>query len=436
MKIHRIAILFFIIFLVLFQLVFAQQIPQKKVLSIDECIKIALKNNYLVRSSYENHLAAGAEVVSARSRLLPNISTSAGWTRNDEERFIYTEGINPYYSRDFYDYGLRLSQSIFNGGYNWANLSNARSRERGALADYELSQQAITLQVKQDCYALLKAKTLLEVQRDAVKRSEEQMNMAKARYDLGSASMSDYLKAKVQLGNDNLALITAENSLKLAQANLNNDLGIDLDPPVDVAAELEYQKLELDVNQVIKQRLNVHPEIKKVDSKVSQAKSGVAMARSALLPSVSFSGSYSWSDAKTPDSWSGWKMNDSWRIGISVGLNVFDGFQNIANIQRGKAYLRSAEENYEQKKRDVELEIRQAYLAVKEAEQKIEVTEEALKAAEQDLKLTQEKYNLGAASMLELLDADISYKTAKNNEVNALYDYNLAVARFEKAIGK
>lgn len=436
MRIHKIAIVFFTIFLFLPLLVFAQQIPQKKVLSIDECIKIALKNNYLVRSSYEEHRVAEAEVVSARSRLLPNISTSAGWTRNDEERFIYTEGINPYYSRDFYDYGLRLNQSIFNGGYNWANLNSARARERGAKADYKLSQQSVTLQIKQDCYELLKAKTLLDVQRDAVKRSEEQMNMAKARYDLGSASMSDYLKAKVQLGNDNLALITAENSLKLAQANLNNDLGMDLDPPVDVAAELEYQKLDLDVDQVISQRLDMHPEIRKVESQVSQAKSGVAMARSALLPSVAFSSSYSWSDAKTPESWSGWKMNDSWRIGISIGLNIFDGFQSIANIQRGKAYLRSSEENYEQKKRDVELEIKQAYLAVNEAEQKIEVTQEALKAAEQDLKLTQEKYNLGAASMLELLDADVSYKTAKNNEVNALYDYNLAVARFEKAIGK
>ncbi|MGB2696288.1 MAG: TolC family protein [Candidatus Zixiibacteriota bacterium] len=436
MRIHKIAIVFLIIFLFLSQLVLAQQIPTKGVLSIDECIKIALKNNYLVRSSYEGHRAAEAEVVSARSRLLPNISTSAGWTRYDEERFIYTEGINPYYSRDFYNYGLRLNQSIFNGGYNWANLNNARAREKGAYSDYKLSQQAVTLQIKQDCYELLKAKTLLDVQRDAVKRSEEQINMAKARYDLGSASLSDYLKAKVQLGNDNLALITAENSLKLAQANLNNDLGMDLDPPVDVAAELEYQKLDLDVDQVIKQKLEVHPEIKKVESQVSQAKSIVTMARSALLPSVSFSSSYSWSDAKTPDSWSGWKMNDSWRVGITVGLNIFDGFQSLGNIQRGKASLRSTEESFKQKKRDVELEIRQAYLAVKEAEQKIEVTQEALKAAEQDLKLSQEKYNLGAASMLELLDAGVSYKTVKNNEVNSLYDYNLAVARFEKAIGK
>jgi TolC family type I secretion outer membrane protein len=436
MKIYKILIVSVISLLFLYPSIFAQQIPQKKVLSIDECIKIALKNNYLVRSSYENHLAAGAEVVSARSRLLPNISTYTGWTRYDEERFIYVEGRNPYYSRDFYNYGLRLSQSIFNGGYNWANLNNSRAREKGTKADYKLSQQAVALQIKQDCYELLKAKTLLDVQRDAVKRSEEQMNMAKARYDLGSASLSDYLKAKVQLGNDNLALITAENSLKLAQANLNNDLGLDLDPPVDVAAELEYKKLDADIHQVIQQKLEAHPEIRKAESMVNQGKSGVNMARSALLPSISFDGSYSWSDGRTPDSWSDWKVNDSWRIGISVSLNIFDGFQNIANIQRGKAYLRSSEENYEQKKRDVELEIRQAYLAVKEAEQKIEVTQEALKAAEQDLKLTQEKYNLGAASMLELLDADVSYKTAKNNEVNALYDYNLAVARFEKAIGK
>jgi outer membrane protein TolC len=436
MRINKIAIVFFIISLFLYPSIFAQQIPQKKALTIEECIKIALKNNYLVRSSYEVHRAAEAGVVSARSGLLPNISTYTGWTRYDAEKFIYVEGRDPYFSRDFYDYGLRLNQSIFNGGYNWANLNNARAGEKGAYADYQLSQQAVVLTIKQDCYELLKAETLLDVQKDAVKRSEEQMNMAKARYDLGSASLSDYLKAKVQLGNDNLALITAENSLKLAQANLNNALGIDLNPPVDVSAELGYQKLDVDLNQVIQQKLGVHPEIRKAESLVNQAKSGINMARSALLPSISFDGNYSWSDGRTPESWANWKVNDSWRIGITIGLNIFDGFQSIANIQRGKAGLRSAEENLEQKKRDVELEIRQAYLAVREAEQKIEVTQEALKAAEQDLKLTQEKYNLGAASMLELLDAGVSYKTVKNNEVNALYDYNLAVAWFEKAMGK
>ncbi len=436
MRIHKIAIVFFTIFLFLPLLVFAQQIPQKRVLTIDECIEIALRNNYQIRASHEAHRAAEAEVVGARSRLLPNVSTYTGWTRYDAEKFIYVEGRDPYFSRDFYNYGLRLSQSIFNGGYNWANLNNARARERGAYADYQFSQQTVALKIKQDCYELLKAKTLLDIQKDAVKRSEEQMNMAKARYDLGSASLSDYLKAKVQLGNDNLALITAENSLKLAQANLNNDLGMDLDPTVDVSAELGYQKLDVNLHQVIQQRLGVHPEIRKVESLVNQAKSGINMARSALLPSISFDGNYSWSDGRAPDSWSSWKVNDSWRIGITIGLNVFDGFQSIANIQTGKASLRSAEESLKQKKRDVELEIRQAYLAVKEAEQKIEVTQEALKAAEQDLKLTQEKYNLGAASMLELLDAGVSYKTVKNNEVNALYDYNLAVAWFEKAMGK
>jgi outer membrane protein len=436
MGFRKFGIVFFLSLLVLFQLALAQKVPQKGALTIEECIKIALKNNYLVRSSYEVHRAAEADVVSARSRLLPNISTYTGWTRYDAEKFIYVEGRDPYFSRDFYNYGLSLSQSIFNGGYNWANFNSARAGEKGAYADYKLSQQAVALTIKQDCYELLKAKTLLDVQKDAVKRSEEQMNMAKARYDLGSASLSDYLKAKVQLGNDNLALITAENSLKLAQANLNNDLGIDLLSPVDVAAELTYQKLEVDIEQVIKQRLGLHPDIGKAESMVNQAKSNISMARSALLPSISFGGSYSWSDGRTPDSWSDWKVNDSWRIGISVGLNIFDGFQSLANIQKGKANLRSADENLNQKKRDVELEIRQSYLAVREAEQKIEVTDEALKAAEQDLKLTQEKYNLGAASMLELLDANVSFKTAKNNQVDALYDYNLAVARFEKAIGK
>ena len=220
-------------------------------LTIDECIKIALKNNYLIRSSREQHRAAETDVVGARANFLPNIYTYTGWNRYHEEIPFWPEGRLPYQSRDSYNYGLGVEQSIFNGGYNWANFNLARAREKETYAAYRLSQQAITLKIKEDCYAMLKAKMLMDVQKDAVKRSEEQINMAKARYDLGSASLSDYLKAKVQLGSDNLALITLENNLKLAQANLNNDLGIDLEPPVDVAAELEYQRLKVDIGQMI-----------------------------------------------------------------------------------------------------------------------------------------------------------------------------------------
>ena len=82
------------------------------------------------------------------------------------------------------------------------------------------------------------------------------------------------------------------------------------------------------------------------------------------------------------------------------------------------------------------LELKQAYLNVEEARQTIDLTEQKQASASEDLDLVQEKYNLGSASILELLDAEVSFKQAESDRVQALYDFNLAVAQFEKAVGR
>jgi len=260
--------------------------------------------------------------------------------------------------------------------------------------------------------------------------------MAKARYDLGAASLSDYLKAKVQLGNDSLTLITNENNVKLAEAALNSLLGLDVNTPLEINARLEYTKLDADVEQETRKALESHPQIDKARMGVNQAHSGLTVARSANYPDISFGWGYNWNNVRFPESINDWKKYVYWDMGINVRLNLFGGFLTTSQVRSAKAQVRLNKDNLEQNKRDLALAIKQADLLVKEGERKIQLTDDALKSAEEDLKLTQEKYNLGAASILDLLNANFSYKTAKNNQVQALYDYNLAVAQFEKATAR
>ena len=98
--------------------------------------------------------------------------------------------------------------------------------------------------------------------------------------------------------------------------------------------------------------------------------------------------------------------------------------------------MRAANEKLEQSKSDAALEVKQAYLDIEMYSKSILVTQQTVQSAEEDLNLVQEKYRLGAASILELLDGQVSFQTAKSNDVQALFNYNLAVAALERAIGK
>jgi len=412
----------------------AQEI-QKRVLTIDDCVNIALKNSFPARSAQENYQSARWGYLGGFSGLLPSLSVSSSWSRNSKEQLRFRLG-QLVSSRDNYSFRASLDQTIFNGGANYANYNLKRYGKSSAWDDLKLAEKSVALNVKQGCYDLLKAQMLYDVQKDAVGVSLQQLKMAKARYDLGAASLSDYLKAKVQLGNDSLTLITNENNVKLAEATLNSLLGLNVNTPLEINARLEYTKLETDVEQETRKALESHPQIDKARMGLNQSNSSLTLARSANYPSVSFFGDYSWSDIAFPKSSSEWKQFASWDIGVRVSLSIFDGFLTTSQVRSAKAQVRLNKDNLEQNKRDLALAIKQADLSVKEAERKIQLTDDALKSAEEDLKLTQEKYNLGAASILDLLNANVSYKTAKNNQVQALYDYNLAVAQFEKATAR
>jgi TolC family type I secretion outer membrane protein len=415
----------------------AQEI-QKRVLTVDDCVNIALKSSFPARSAQENYQSARWNFLGGWSGLLPRLDVSSIWFRYSRDILSFRLG-QVISSRDRYSFNLGLTQPVFDGGANFATYNLKRSTKKAAWDDLKLAEKSVALNVKQGCYDLLKAQALYDVQIDAVGKSIEQLKMAKARYDLGAASLSDYLKAKVQLGNDSLSLITYQNNVKIAEATLNSLLGLNVNTPLEVDARLEYKKLEADLEEETRKALEKHPQIDKAIQEENQAHSSLTIARSGNFPDISFQGNYSWSDIKLPEIKNfrrDWDLYDSWDIGIRVSMNIFDGFLTTSKVRSAKAQLSLTKESLEQSKRDLELEIKKAYLLVKGAEQKIQLTEDALKSAEEDLKLTQEKYNLGAASILELLDANVSYKTAKSNQVQALYDYNLAIAQFEKAIGR
>jgi len=425
------------VFLVIFFWFFsasAQEI-QKRVLTIDDAVNVALKNSFPALSAQQNYQSARWEYLGGFSNLLPSLSASSGWTRNSKDRLITRLG-QFVSGRDQYSFNLGLDQTIFNGGANFAGFNLKRYGKKSAWDDLKLAEQSVALNVKQGCYDLLKAQMLYDVQTDAVGVSLQQLKMAKARYDLGAASLSDYLKAKVQLGNDSLTLITNENNVKLAEATLNNLLGLDVNTPLEINARLEYTGFNYDVDQETKKALETHPQIDKARMGLNKSRSSLTLARSANYPSLSFFGDYSWGDVTFPKSSSEWNDFASWDIGLRISLSIFDGFLTTGNVRSAKAQVRLNKDNLEQNKRDLALAIKQADLSVKEAERKIQLTADALTSAEEDLKLTQEKYNLGAASILDLLNANVSYKTAKNNQVQALYDYNLAVAQFEKATAR
>ncbi len=432
----------FICFCLLFGAAAAR--AEVKQLTLNDALSTALQKNFGYRIAEGNWEVAKTEKTGAAGGLLPFVSASLsyGWTKRGPsspftQGLIVVPGSNQTTTTANYSLGLDIRQDLFDGGAAFSGYKAAAASETASRENFRGARQKLIFDVKNSYFSALKAKKLLEVQQDVVKRGEEQLKIAQARYDLGSASLSDVLKAKVSFANDRLTLISAENGYQVALANLNVIIGEDVNDSIELAEDLTPpQETPLRYEEALLKAGKNHPDLLAAQENLKASDWGVQAGRAGLYPSLSLNAGYGWNNRDFSRVTSLFDRDYQWRFGFSVGYNIFDRFSTYQSIKSSQARHANARESYLQTKSQVALEVKQAFLDLAQARQKLDVTNQQSESAEEDLNIVQEKYNLGAATILELLDAQVSYKQAKSDQVQSLFDYNLAAARLNKAIGE
>ncbi len=419
---------------------------ETKKLTLEECVEMALEQNPgMIQAAFTEEMA-DKDLIVARSSFMPRVSGSVSYDHSvlgpsSALRIDPQTGIPvPLQPSEIVSWNssarVNISQAIFNGGYNIYNYKYQNSRKNSAEHNFEDFRQSTIYHVKERYYNLLKAEKLLEVQEENVRLSEESFKRSETLFEVGKAPKSDMLQARYEFENNRLYLIEARNSLSIAKASLNHILGRDMDEEIELVDNLEVQEMEVEYNDVLDNALAKHPLLLKNTFDLKAAKNQIGMAVSSFVPSLSAYYGYSWRNEDFN------KINDaldtdySWYLGASVSIPIFQGFSRVATLNKAQLNYRSQKELMLQAKRDIEFEVKQAYFEVQQAKKKIAVSRNSEEVADEYLRLNQEKYNLGAGTMLDLVNAQVSYAEARSSRIQALYDYKYAIARLQKAMGQ
>jgi outer membrane protein len=403
--------------------------------SMNDCIKIALKNNTDIVSAKSNFTIAKSGLKSARGNFLPTINTSAGWTRTEEQKF-YVQGQVFTYPNDSYEYRFSLSQPIFSGFSKYYTLKKNLSDTHSAENNLEWTKQQIVLNVKYQYYTVLKAIQLLKVAEETLNASEEELIRIETMERIGSVSKAEVYQQKVRVGENKLSLIQAKNDLSNAKANLNHVLGIDINSEYELEEEsLEIPEIELDFDKFIQEALKNRIDYQATKEEVNSKKATVNIRRSAYYPTISLGANYSWNNVEFPNSVNDLKKYDTYSMSLNLQMNLFNGFQTKASVEQAKAQVVSSKANMEQAKRQVMLDVKKAVLDLQQAAENVEVTNENLFSSEEDYRLAKERYKIGAGTLLEQLTAETNLTRAKANRIQALYNYKYAQAALDLALG-
>lgn len=421
----------------------------KKVLTLSECIKIALDNNTTIKQAEYTAQSQSASVTQAYGVFLPNLNLSGNWNRTRRESdltFIPGLGTVPFRtSQTLNSFSTTASTSIllFNGFANFASLSRAKSNYLSADYNYKRARQSVIFQTYQLYLNVLRNKQLLKVAQDNLKRSQRQLERILEANRVGSVSLADVYRQEVQVGNDELALIRAQADYDKAKADLLVYLGLipsdeyEFDDP-SISMEIDTTEFSAIREQVksldfmISKAIDTRPDYKSAIASLNSAKSGVTVAMSGYMPTISASASYNLSSNEL----STLMKNRSMGWGISISFPIFDRLQLQTQVQQAKINVKNAEVQVEQAKRQITADVKKASLDLESAMKQIEVAERQVRSAELDLKTAEEKYNIGAGTLLDLLVATANYTSAVSARVNAIYSYIIAKVQLQYALGE
>ena len=414
----------------------AQEAPRP--ITLDEAVQLAQRNAPLAVQARGQLRSSDATVRGAYAAFLPDVSVNMA--RLWENRPTVQAGLpvdtgqqvrprEPWSSSA----GATFNLQLFDGGSRFHELRRARAQQDAAEAN-DIDQRFQTaLAVKQAYYDGLAARESQSAARTQLEEAQLQMRTATARMAAGAATKSDSLRTVIQIGNAQLALITAQNALRTAEATLTRLVATPF--PVTPAEDaLSPQTVALDSASLERIALE-GPAIQEAAAQWQVARASQKAARSSYFPTINLSYSrgsngddlgYGWSD---PFSYTS-------TLRFSASYPLF----NRLNREEQRVAADVQEANASAALRDAQFGARQQLSqflgALRTAEARIAIQSASVAAAEEDVRVQQQRYAVGASRLLDLLTSQTELNNARAALIQARYDYRIAKAQLEALVGR
>ncbi len=402
---------------------------QTPTVTLQDAIALAMEHSPSIIQARGNIRVAEATKRQSISDWLPTLSGSGSWSRGSSVRFNEATQTNVPSASSSFNGSLSTSLTIFDGlrrpGNNRARRADLESSE----AAYTTQEFQISLLTKQAFFNALAAEELVRVAEAQIERTTQQLSVSRDRLAAGAAIRSDTLSSFVQAANAQLQLINAQTQRATASADLARLIGFDgdvqavSDPSIQVIAELDTAQLRLEA-------LQFGPDIQQVEASARSADAQVTVSRAGYFPSLSISYSRSLAGARVND------LNTSWNARLNISVPIFNGFSRETGMARSRATQDAAHAQIDDTRRLVHAQLTQQFAAVRSAQLRSQIAGASLEASTEDLRVQQERYRLGAATILEVMTSQVNVDQAEVDRVEARLDYFLAKAQIEAIVGR
>jgi outer membrane protein len=403
-----------------------------------------------------------AEAIARANRVQPGVVQAMGTVRNAQARqrtasgaFFPNLSFNSGVGRSFSEGPQRVdpntgqvitgnstNQSITNSisssvdlftGFRRGNEKKAAGANRGAaeasLANTLNNQQLTTTN---QFFDVLAAEELLRVREASVRRAEEQLKVAVAKLHAGRGIRPDSLRSVVTLGTAQLQLLNARTALATAEANLGRLVGEE--GPVGAVEDSTLYAIlpSVDSAGLRREALANAPSVRAAEASSVAAQAAIKIAKAAYFPTLSLSANMSLNGSRAND----YDFLQGRQFNLGLSWPIFNRFQREQAIVNSQSTAETADATAAESRRQIMANLTANLAALESSRLQIAIAQTSVLAAQEDLRVQQERYRLGAATIVDVLTSQEALNQAEVDAVNARFDYVRARASISALIGR
>ncbi len=401
------------------------QTPQ---LTIEEALKIAEQNAYSLKIANSAVQKSKFVFQEADGTRKPQVRFEASYTRFDEEISGSSGTIRPIDSKTA---SVGLSYPLDIGGALGRVVQSAKYLYLASQDSFQAELNSLRLSVRSAYIEVTQAAEQVSVFSGALETAKGRLKNLEAQLKQGQIARIDVLRAQTLVSQSESDLLRSQQSFELAKSSLNNVLSRPVDTPFLVNGMEENNASNFDETQLIASALSNRRELKSFKKQNAAFEELGKAAKAATTPTLNLAIQHSANFGAL-----GFASTEQSTVGVlSVSFSLYDAGVAKAKIAQNKEDARLANFRFEQAALGISLEVRQAVTNLRNSQARLEVAQKQVTSAEENLRLSLLRSANGEGIEIEVIDAQNQLTSAKAQRVAAQYDYHLAFAQLQKAVG-
>ena len=405
-------------------------------ITLAEAVRLAQQNSPTTVQARNAERGSQQSVRSSIAAFFPTLSVSASSNQRGGTQFVNGNPLPLTGLPWSYGRGLNTSVNLFDGGQRWNQYKTSLANVDRDAAAQVTARYSVALSVKTQYFQVLAARETESAARRQLEQAQQQLKVSATKMEAGVATRADSLASAIAVGNARLAILNAQNSLGNANAGLTRLIASTLVVTAVASDTSEMGAVSLD-ESTISSMLLEGPAVRQASATLAAAKASHRSATTGYMPSLSLTGSYSLAPKGTENfNWGGGPTSTSTNLGFSLNYTIFNNLTRETQLVNA----RISEDNAEASLRDAKFAAQQNLTTFlnnfRTAQQRVELQLLTITQADEALRVVQQRYNLGTASLLEVLQAQTTLDNARAALIQARLDARTAKANIEQLIGR